>query len=89
MLKLKEELVSAETLAKDLRDGQLAVVIDDEYGSYKGRIIQKFGDDLVTIGMPTGNGWRGGANVNTLKVRILEDGELLTVSNKKYNNGTN
>ena len=88
MLRLKEELVPAETLAKDLRDGQLAVVIED-YFDYKGRIIQKFGDDLVTIGMSTVNGWRGGANVNTLNVRILEDGELLSVSIKKYYNGTN
>lgn len=82
MLRLKEELVPAGTLAKDLRDGQLAVVIED-YFDYKGRIIQKFGDDLVAIGMASGNGWIGGANVNTLKVRILQDGELLTVSKNK------
>lgn len=82
MLRLKEELVPAETMAKDLRDGQLAVVIED-YFDYKGRIIQKFGDDLVAVGMCSGNGWIGGANVNTLKVRILEDGELLIVSNNK------
>lgn len=82
MLRLKEELVPAGTMAKDLRDGQLAIVIED-YFDYKGRIIQKFGDDLVTIGMSRGNGWVGGGGVNTLKVRILEDGELLTVSNNK------
>jgi CO dehydrogenase/acetyl-CoA synthase delta subunit len=82
MLRLKEELVPAVTMAKDLRDGQLAVVIED-FLDYKGRIIQKFGDDLVTIGMSSGNGWVDGANINTLKVRILEDGELLTVSNNK------
>ena len=81
MLRLKEELVPARTVAKDLRDGQLAVVIDNEYNGYKGRIIQKFGDDLVTIGMSTGNGWRGGANINTLEVRVLKDGEVLIVSN--------
>ncbi len=82
MLRLKEELVPAGTVAKDLRDGQLAVIIED-YFDYKGRIIQKFGNDIVTIGMSCGNGWIDGGNVNTLKVRILKDGELLTVSNNK------
>jgi len=79
MLKLSKENKGA-TLAKDLKDGQLAVVIEN-FNNYKGRIVQKYGDDLVAIGMPTGNSWTEGANVVTLLVRILEEGEILTVTN--------
>ena len=79
MLKLKEEYPDT-IMAKDLKDGQLAV-ITETYSNYKGKIVQKYGEDLVTIGMPTGNGWTNGANV--LTVRVLKDGEILTVTNNE------
>jgi hypothetical protein len=82
MLKLKEKLVPDKLMAKDLKDGQLAIIVED-YFDYKDRIIQKFGDDLITVGMSSGNGWVGGANINTLEVRVLKDGEVLIVSNNK------
>lgn len=81
MLKLKEEYPNT-IMAKDLKDGQLAV-ITETYSNYNGRIVQKYGDDLVAIGLPTGNGWSNGANVVTLTVRVLEDGEILTVINNE------
>ena len=81
MIKLNEEKVKT-LLAKDLKDGQLAVIVED-YSNYKGRIIQKYGDSLVTIGLPTGNGWHDGANTVTLEVRVLQDGETLTVLNNE------
>jgi len=82
MLKLKEELLPATLMAKDLEDGQLAVIVED-FSNYKGRIIQKYEGNIVSIGMTSGNGWYDGAATVTLKVRILEDGELLTVLNNK------
>ena len=81
MLKLKEEL-PATLMAKDLEDGQLAVIVED-FSNYKGRIIQKYEGNIVSIGMTTGNGWYNGADTVTLKVRVLQDGELLTVLNNK------
>ena len=81
MLKLKEEYPDT-IMAKDLKQGQLAV-ITESYSNYKGRIIQKYGDDLVAIGLPTDNGWTNGANVVTLAVRVLKDGEILTVTNNE------
>lgn len=80
MLKLTQEYQKT-ILAKNLKDGQLAVITDD-VSNYKGRIVQKHGDDLVAIGLSTGNGWSNANNV-TLSVRILEDGELLTVTNNE------
>jgi hypothetical protein len=81
MIQLNEEKVKT-LLAKDLKDGQLAVIVES-YSNYKGRIVQKYGDDLVAIGLPTGNGWTNGANVVTLAVRVLQDGEILTVLNNE------
>ena len=81
MIKLNEEKVKT-LLAKDLKDGQLAVIVED-FANYKGRIIQKYGDSLVSIGLPTGEGWTNGAAVVTLKVRVLQDGETLTIINNE------
>lgn len=82
MLRLKEELVLERLMAKDLKDGQLAVIIED-FSDYKGRIIQKYGKDIVVIGMSSGNGWSGGADYVPLMVKVLEEGELLAVTNNK------
>ena len=67
-------------LARDLKNGQIAVIIED--GSYNGRIVQRFGDDMVSIGLPHGNHWTQ-VEHNTLEVRILEDGELIKIINNK------
>jgi hypothetical protein len=80
MIKLSEEKVKT-LLAKDLKDGQLAVIVED-YSNYKGRIVQKYGDNLVSIGLPTGNGWQEWATV-ILEVRVLQDGETLTIFNNE------
>lgn len=79
MLKLKGECPNI-IMAKDLKGGQLAVITED-YSNYKGTIIQKYGNSIVAIGMTTGDGWSGGANTLSLEVRILEEGETLTVTN--------
>jgi hypothetical protein len=60
-----------------LTDGQIAIVIDDHYG-YNGRIVQRYGNNALALGMNSGNGWTDIQN-NTLKVRVLEDGETLTI----------
>lgn len=81
MVKLKSDEKLTTIMAKDLEDGQMAVIIED-FNDYKGRVIQKFGDNLVTIGMSRGNGWCNGDSV-TLLVRVLENGEELIVTNNK------
>jgi hypothetical protein len=53
----------------------------EEYSDCKGRIIQKYEGNIVSIGMTTGNGWYNGADTVTLKVRVLQNGEVLIVSN--------
>jgi hypothetical protein len=61
-----------------LKDGQIAVVIDKRYPQYCGKIIQRYKDCGVPIGKQSGSGWTGIDGV-TLKVRILKEGERLTI----------
>ena len=63
---------------QDLKDGQIAVVVDKRYPQYKGRIVQRYKDYGVPIGNRAGAGWTGIEGI-TLEVRILKDGERLTI----------
>jgi hypothetical protein len=67
---------------QDLKDGQIAVVIDKCYPQYRGRIVQRYKDYAVPIGQSWGKGWTSADNI-TLKVRILRDGERLTIFNNE------
>jgi hypothetical protein len=67
---------------KDLKDGQIGVVVDKRYPQYCGRIVQRYKNYAVPIGERCGSGWSSVDNV-TLKVRILRDGERLTIFNNE------
>jgi hypothetical protein len=78
MVKLNETKSKEKLLMRDLKDGQIAIVVDDNYPDYKGRIVQRYKDYGVPIGKRGGHGWTS-VNNNTLKVRLLKDGETLTI----------
>ena len=79
MVKLKDE-VQVETIEmNELKDGQIAVIVED-FADYKSRVVQRYGDNVVALGMASGNGWTG-IEYNTLKVRVLEAGETLVIFN--------
>lgn len=81
MVRLTQQKNETFIPANQLRDGQLAIVVDERFG-YKGRIVQRTRDRLVAIGMDTGSGWSTPENVNLL-VRVLENGELIEVFNNE------
>lgn len=64
---------------RDLKDGQVAIITDN---NYNGRIVQRYKDYCVAIGMPEGNSFSN-VKVSTLTVRILENGELIEIYNNK------
>jgi hypothetical protein len=66
----------------ELKDGQIAIVVDEKYPQYKGSIVQGFGRYAVVLGSESVQGWSNIENV-TLKVRILQNGEKLTVANNQ------
>ena len=79
MIKLKDEAQVKTIEMNELKDGQIAVIVDS-FGDYKDRIVQRYGNDVVALGMASGNGWTN-VGSNTLKVRVLEAGETLVISN--------
>jgi hypothetical protein len=79
MIRLKDE-VQVETIAmNELKDGQIAVIVDN-FADYKGRVVQRYGNNAVALGMSSDNGWTV-VEWNTLKVRVLEEGETLVIYN--------
>ena len=81
MVRLNDEQTQSTIPMSYLKDGQVAVIVDDRHG-YTGRIVQRHGDAAIAIGMKQGNCWSGIENVSLL-VRVLEDGETLVVKNNK------
>jgi len=65
----------------DLKDGQIAVIIDWDYQGYVGRIVQRYEDILVTLGRSNGSAFTTAlTNRNEkLRVRVLEPGTLLEI----------
>jgi hypothetical protein len=60
---------------KDLKDGQIAEVIDS---NYNGILVQRYKDYGVAIGKTNCNSWTD-IQKNNLKVRVLDAGELIEI----------
>ena len=81
MVKLNKKKKEKQVVEmKDLKDGQIAIVLKNDW--YEGKIVQRYGDDAVSIGGDFEKGWPN-INSNTLKVRILKKGEILTIFNNE------
>lgn len=67
----------------EMKDGQIAVIT--KWGGspyYIGRIVQRYGNNLITIGMDCGRTWPGLFNEkpdSELRVRLLKPGETITI----------
>ena len=77
--KLVKSEKNSEVQMRDLKDGQVAIITDN---TYNGRIVQRYQNYCVAIGMPEGSSFSN-VKVNTLTVRILESGELIEIYNNK------
>jgi len=81
MLKLKTDK-SSGIYVNDMEDGDIAVVVDWTIPSIVGRIVQRYKDSLITIGMNSGEGWTNcflQEKNEHCRVRLLEPGEELIV----------
>ena len=89
MIKLEEKETPEGIWAGDMKDGDVAVIISwsdsFDYNTYPGRIVQRYGTQLITIGMGWGQGWSRGfyrqcGFSEACRVRLLEKGEKLVVA---------
>ena len=66
-----------------MKDGEVAVIVAWPFEEYVGRVVQRYGPHLVSIGMNCGAGWSGFWPAYISKnscVRLLERGEKLVVT---------
>ena len=72
-----------EIHVNEMEDGQLGVITDwVGSGNVIGMIVQRYGDHLVTIGAPRGDGWAAFFAAYAdghCRVRVLRSGEMLRV----------
>lgn len=76
--KIDESIVSVA----EMHDGQIGVIVGWTYGdlNYIGRVVQKCGDLLVSIGMPYTNSFTDcNKYSSSCKVRLLKKGEILEI----------
>ena len=67
----------------EMKDGQIAVITNWGGSSYyNGKVIQRYGSSLITIGMDCRNGWPmlyNGLPDSAYRVRLLKPGEAITI----------
>jgi len=78
MVRLKQDPELNAIEMNQLEDGQMAIIVESGYNDYKGRIVQRFGDMAISLGMEKGHHWTN-IDGNTLKVRVLTAGESLII----------
>jgi len=83
MLKLKDGN-DGSTFVTSMLDGDIAVITNWSVSNYVGRIVQRYGDSLITLGEDSGWGWgeyfKNVKSDSQCRVRILEKGETLEVN---------
>lgn len=64
-----------------MKDGQLGVITYNPFGeSYVGAVVQKYGKFLILVGYNSGGTWSQLDEGMQLRVRLLENGETITVT---------
>ena len=68
----------------EMKDGQIAVITNWGYiPEYVGRIVQRYGNNLIAIGMECVKAWPGFFNEepdSRFRVRLLQPGETITIA---------
>lgn len=86
MIKLVKKEKLEGIWAGDMKDGNVGVIVAHPNSGcgYLGKVVQRYDDDLIVIGMSHGNGWGSIFNACLLskgfRVRLLEKGEMLVVT---------
>ena len=80
MVKLIHRKKNINISATNLRDGQLAEIIECSHKPYIGNIVQRNNNKLIQIGLGDANQWD---SIPYIQVRVLDDGDILEILNNK------
>ena len=78
----KEKKKHLVILASDLKDGQIAIILNWTDMRFNSRIVQRCGLDLISLGLPIGNSFVSFFTAHSVKgctVRVLKPGTKLVV----------
>ena len=66
---------------REMNCGQIGEIVESPHSHHIGRIVQRYKDSLISIGMEAGNSWYsvGSITKNAIKVRLLEVGETIEI----------
>jgi len=81
MVKVKDE-VSNEVGVLSMKDGDIAVITKWSYKEPIGRVVKRYKDILISLGLPERQSWDRVLNVSVdegLRVRILPKGTTLII----------
>lgn len=86
MLKLEKEFLD-DIHFSQMKDGQVGSITQwSVHKDFVGRVVQRYKNSLISLGMAEGNCWQdiftetANLNNNSLRVRLLKNGEKLVVS---------
>ena len=83
MAKLIDRRMPNEINVKDMKDGEVGIITSWPYEEYVGRVVQRYENDLLTIGKGWGNSSRGFFLSNKkdpeAKVSVFTKGEQITL----------
>lgn len=76
---------STDICVKFMLDGQVGIITNwEDSPQYVGRIVQRHGDDLITINAPKGNSWprlfHNEMDMPECRVRILPKGTKIELT---------
>jgi len=83
MLKLVNEKHEGAHVLK-MEDGDVAVIVSWPYNGCVGRVVQRYENTLISLGLDSDHSWRtlfSPIVSGKCRVRILEKGETLVVEN--------
>lgn len=82
MAKLIDRRMPNEINADDMKDGQIGIITSWIGEGYEGRVVQRVGNRLITLGRGSGNSWTtffGGAPNGRCRVIVFAKGEQITL----------
>ena len=83
MVKLKQEYKDNSIPVSELKDGQIGIITDWNHKGYMGCIVQRYGDNIITVGKGIDSSCQYIPTNTDCRVRIIEDGTELIITNNQ------
>lgn len=80
-MKLLEKANTGYVTPAEMKDGQIGIIRNWSPLHHKDKIVQKYGDSLIALGMPKGNSFGAGGTIDTddCQIEILPPGTKLEI----------